>query len=183
MPPKSKSKAQSASLRKPREKGRRTRLTPEIQERIVTLVRAGHYKRVAAAQAGVAERTLYQWYDKGDQDHEAHRRIYAQFRQALDEAEAESEIILLDKITKHGTPRDHLEVLARRFPERWGRRINVEAQHQGEINHDHRGTIGHVGEPAAVRIIIADNGDTWQQGDDPGFSDAAVTLLETKAER
>jgi hypothetical protein len=163
-------KAEETSLStRRRERGRKTKLTDVISTRICDLVRVGHFKRVAAQQAGIDERTLYQWIEKGDPNHPATRTIYRQFRQALEAAEAESEIILLDKITKQGTPRDLLEVLARRFPERWARKIGLEAVGAGTtpdnpIHHRHGGAVA-----TGVTVVIADGDDVWQPTDDPGF--------------
>lgn len=171
----------SLSTRRPvarrRERGRKTKLTPEVQEKIVLLVTNGHYKRVAAQQAGVDERTLYQWIEKGDPTHPMTRAIYRQFRQALEKAEADSEVVLLDKIMKHGTARDHLEVLARRFPERWARKIGIEATGPGStpdnpIHHQH----GHTG--TGIQIIIGESGDAWQPDDDPGYFELDVQGTE-----
>jgi transposase len=158
--------------------GRKTRLTPERQDRICTLVRAGHYKRTAAQQAGIEERTLYQWYAKGDPAHPLHRRKYAQFRQALDKAEAESEVVLLDTVLKTNDPRMALEVLKRRFPTRWGDRTRLE--HTGEtdesgeskpigVNHS-----GAIDTGAAVQIIFESPADVWDPDVDqaPEQSDA-----------
>ena len=178
--------AQNQITKPPKGRGRKTRLTPEIQAKIVALVKAGHYKRTAAAQAGINERTLYHWYDKGDRDHPNHRKIYGQFRQALDKAEAESEVVLLDKIWQEGTARDHLEVLARRFPERWARRIDVGVQGDPTKPIEHRHSMGggsHNAAPMpAVQILIGSTDDCWQDDDDPGTLEAASQLIETKPE-
>ena len=39
--------------------GRRSQLTAEIQERIVSAIRAGNYANIAAQYAGIAESTFY----------------------------------------------------------------------------------------------------------------------------
>jgi transposase-like protein len=176
--------AQNQLSKPPRGRGRRTRLTPEIQAKIIALVTAGHYKRTAAAHAGINERTLYQWYDKGDREHPSHRKIYGQFRQALDKAEAESEIVLLDKICQEGTARDFLEVLARRFPDRWAKRIDVGVQGDPTKPIEHRHSMGNGSQAApmpAVQIVIGSTEDCWQDDDDPGTLEAASQLIETKA--
>jgi transposase-like protein len=45
--------------------GRRTKLTPEIQDRIYASLRAGNYACVAARLAGIAESTFYDWLEQG----------------------------------------------------------------------------------------------------------------------
>jgi len=44
--------------------GRPTKLSPETQEKIVTCVAAGNYIDVAAAYAGVAKSTVYEWMSR-----------------------------------------------------------------------------------------------------------------------
>ena len=45
--------------------GRPSKLTPEVQEKIVTAIRAGNYAQVAAVYAGIGERTFYRWMELG----------------------------------------------------------------------------------------------------------------------
>ena len=46
--------------------GRPSKLTPEVQEKIVTAIRAGNYAQVAAVYAGIGERTFYRWMERGE---------------------------------------------------------------------------------------------------------------------
>ncbi len=80
---------------------RPSKLTPEIHERIVQLVKAGMFLKDAAAFSQVGERTLYDWLERGqmaelqeemgepvDED----ERRYAEFSQAIEEARAYANI-------------------------------------------------------------------------------------------
>ena len=146
-----------------RGRGRQPKLTPERQEKICALIRAGHYKKVAAAQSGISERNFYQWIARGDPEHPGYKKRYADFASAVEQAEAESELVLLDEIKKGG-PREHLEILKRRFPERWGDRHRMEHSGPGDqpmaVNHS-----GTIQGPAPVQIII-NQGDTWSEEDE-----------------
>lgn len=76
----------------PRSPGRPLRLTDEVQEKIVALVRAGAFQGAAAEAAGVPERTFYEWRARGRGEHRTRRatpRLRA-FAQAVDQAAAEA---------------------------------------------------------------------------------------------
>lgn len=163
--------------------GRKAKLTAERQARICELIRAGHYKRVAAAQAGISEKTFYEWLQRGEPGAANYQRRFAQFREAVLQAEAESEEILLRKVLEGG-PKLALEILARRFPERWRRRVAVD--HKGEQGHLHyhtgpgiEGGANGGGRSAAVQIVIQESGDAWQPSDDPSYLIAETTEIET----
>ena len=47
---------------------RPTALTPELQERICTAIRAGAPPETAAIYAGVAARTYYRWMARGERE-------------------------------------------------------------------------------------------------------------------
>jgi hypothetical protein len=104
--------------------GRPSKLTPEVQEKIVTAIRAGNYAQVAAVYAGITERTYYRWMELGDQ---ARGGRYLQFFQAVKAAEGEAEVravaIIQKKMT--GDWRAAMAYLERKHPKRWGRRVDV----------------------------------------------------------
>lgn len=105
--------------------GRRTKLTPEIQEKIVSAIRAGNYANVAAEYAGIGERTFYRWLERG---REANRGIYWHFWQAVKKAEREAEVRAVAIIQKHmeGNWQAAMTYLERKFPQRWSRRDRLE---------------------------------------------------------
>lgn len=72
--------------------GRPTKLTPEVQEVIVSAIRAGNYIETAAALAGISKDALYDWLKKGNDPYGfAKARIYREFADAVKKAVAESE--------------------------------------------------------------------------------------------
>jgi hypothetical protein len=92
---------------------RPTKLSTQLQAKIVGLVEAGNYPLTAARAAGLSPATLYRWLRDP-------RPLYRAFRDALDQAEARSEAAAVKKLVAS----DHRGVLAhleRRFPEHWGK--------------------------------------------------------------
>jgi hypothetical protein len=105
--------------------GRPTKLNDEVQEKIVSLVRAGNYPEVAAQAAGVAGRTYYEWMAKGEDG----REPYAQFMQAVKEAQAAAEshaVTIIRKAALDGSWQAAAWFLERSKAERWRRKENVE---------------------------------------------------------
>jgi hypothetical protein len=101
--------------------GRPLLLTDEVQERIVSALRAGAYIETAAAYSGIARPTLYLWIKKGRADP---RGRYGVFVDAVDRAIADSEVRDLALITRAATNQWQAAAwkLERRSPDRWGRR-------------------------------------------------------------
>lgn len=72
-----------------RKLGRHTKLTPEIQEKIVsTISQSGSYATVAARAAGISERAFYNWLTRGAKGEQP----YLAFLEAVSKAEAEAEV-------------------------------------------------------------------------------------------
>lgn len=75
-------------------RGRVTKLTPELSKRICDAVRAGNYMSVAARFCGVSEGTVADWLARGRGDHPTRSasKIYVEFAQDVDAAEAGAEV-------------------------------------------------------------------------------------------
>ncbi len=114
--------------------GRRTKLTAEVQEKIVSAIRAGNYANVAAGYAGIGERTFYRWLQRGQ---EAKQGLYRQFWQAVKKAEREAEVRAVAIIQKHMEDnwQAAMTYLERKFPGRWGRRdrLRVDLNPKAEL--------------------------------------------------
>jgi hypothetical protein len=124
--------------------GRPTKLTADIQERILDAVLEGNYLEVAAQAVGVNKTTLYRWLRKADEleakalehfddelpepgDLYQHTDpadwVYLDFRHALKSAEAFSETDLLRRASAGANGwQAPMTVLERRHPSRWRRR-------------------------------------------------------------
>lgn len=105
-------------------------IDPALQGKIMAFVRAGAYPERAAVAAGIGERTHYLWQSKGLEERE-HReagkpprktwQIYLDYVDALDQAIAEAEMLLLGRVAQGGPQWNaHMTILERRFRDRWG---------------------------------------------------------------
>ena len=104
--------------------GRPTKLTPEVQEAIVTAVLAGSYLETAAAAAGINRDTLYHWLRTGARSNGGIQRA---FSDAVKKALAESEI-RLGAFVRRAAPVEWQAaawMLERKFPDRYGRREKI----------------------------------------------------------
>ena len=115
---------------------RPTKLTPEIQARIVALLRAGNYMETAAAAAGISKQTLYDWLKRGA------RTKSGQFRgflDAVEKATAEAEARMVAIIAKASEKQWQAAAwhLERTKPERYGRheRVEMSGRDGGPIQH------------------------------------------------
>jgi hypothetical protein len=104
--------------------GRPSKLTPELQEKIVTAIRAGNYAEIAAGYAGIGTTTYYRWMQQGEEQSSGR---YREFREAVKAAEGEAEIRAVAMVQKQMP--EHWQAamtyLERKFPARWGRRMDV----------------------------------------------------------
>ena len=130
----SKNAAKDAPTKKKR-RGRRTKLTVEKVDAICDYIRAGNYQKVAAALAGVKERTFYNWVERA---REAKRPTAVQrhLLQSLALAEAQFEGLHVQRIFNSRDPRVSLEMLARRFPDRWSPTQKQERRHVDKEGED-----------------------------------------------
>ena len=101
--------------------GRPSKLSPEIQERICSALRDGNYESAAAAAGGVGTSTVRQWLQWG---RDAKSARYVAFLAAVTRAREDAELRLVE-LWQEAMPSDWraiAEFLARRYPERWGKR-------------------------------------------------------------
>jgi len=109
--------------------GRPSLLTAETRAKLLEAIREGVSREAACAYAGISYTTLVRWLRQGRQDEEG------EFRELLvdvKQAEAELEIQVLEQIRQDlpGNPRAALSLLARRFPRRWGERVNITVERE-----------------------------------------------------
>lgn len=123
-------------------KGRPSKLTPEVHERIVRSMRAGNYFETACRAAGISPATGYLWKAWGEGREVKGRpkprvlRPYVAFVDAVTRAEAHAEEQAAANWLKHARKaedwRGEAEYLQRRHPDRWGRQ-RVDVRHEGEV--------------------------------------------------
>lgn len=136
---------------KKNKRGRNTKLTQEVQKKIVRNLKKGNTYETAALMAGVSRSTFYNWMTRGEngQEENIEDHVYIDFREAVEEAIAHAEADRVQTIldAAKGTGRYkgaadwraakwYLEV---RNPAAWGRidRVKAELEHSGEVKDNH----------------------------------------------
>lgn len=101
----------------------RSKLTDDTRDTLARVIGAGGTYALAATVAGISERTLYAWLERGDP---ARRRArdapHRDLRAAIDRARAqrESDLVLqMTRAAQRGSWRAAAWLLERRHPERW----------------------------------------------------------------
>ncbi len=127
--------------------GRHSKLTPEVQERIVSAIRGGNYLEVAAQFAGIGTSTLYRWLANADDPHAD--PSYREFRDAVESARSAAEVrnvTLIQQAANDGTWQAAAWYLERTAWQRWGRRTMVtgDAGEAIKVEVDHRQTLRQV---------------------------------------
>ena len=109
--------------------GRKSKLTPVIQQRICEAITAGNYNHVAAQAAGIGETSFYRWMAQGEEAQSGTKRA---FWVAVKNAEAEAEIRNVG-IIESAAPETWQAAawwLERKHNDRWARKERQE--HVGE---------------------------------------------------
>jgi hypothetical protein len=111
---------------KPRKKmGRPTTFDPDKAKNVITMILAGNYIETAAAAAGVAKSTLYDWLKYGAAQKSGK---YKDFSDAVYEAVAKAEAIDVTHVgtaARSGDWRAAAWRLERRNSKRWGRKEHI----------------------------------------------------------
>lgn len=107
---------------------RPTKLTAEVHEQIISLIKLGNYRETAAAAAGIDRLTLRAWLRKGA----AGNRTYAKFSKEMDKAEAEAESAHVLRIVSASIEdyRAATWILSRKYADKWGDKVQLIVQEQ-----------------------------------------------------
>jgi predicted site-specific integrase-resolvase len=108
--------------------GRQTKLTPQLQARIVQVLEAGNYIEAACDYVGINQDTYHEWVKRGKRGNKADREAgYSEFSEAVKRAQAQAEILSVARIRKAGQEGEWTAdawYLERSHPERWGRHVS-----------------------------------------------------------
>ncbi len=109
--------------------GRKTKLTPELQDDVVKRIRAGNYIKVACQAVGISHTAYFDWLKKGQEG----KSPYAEFLDAIKKAESEAHVNYVAIVASHAPKQWQAAAwwLERRFPDKWGRRDRLDVK--GEI--------------------------------------------------
>ena len=118
--------------------GRPSKLTPVMRRRFLAAVRRGHHFKAACDYAGIGEQTFRAWMVRGAKDADESSSIsspYAEFRASVLAATSQAEDDLVKTFHKAGKKdwQASKEFLARRWPQRWGAKVNGGDQAIGPI--------------------------------------------------
>jgi hypothetical protein len=106
----------------PRSPGRPTRLTKDVVEEILDILRVGGYAETAAAAVGISPRTWQHWIKRGDPDGTKQAdRPYREFREQVEQAVAEGEAACVAAI-RQASAKDWKAaawMLERQQPDKW----------------------------------------------------------------
>ena len=120
---------QKSSKKTTTAKGRKSKLTQELIEKISNEIEKGNYQKVAARKCGVGESTFYAWMEK------AEGGVGGQFQElmeAVKNASAVAESRAIQTILADDSWQSKAWFLERRFPERWRRKDRLDAHHTRE---------------------------------------------------
>lgn len=112
--------------------GRPSLFTEEVRTKILTALRGGNYRSVAAQYAGVSHSTLRNWLLLAKDPHAPPE--YVEFLQDVEKAEADAEvadIALIRRSAQDGNWNAAAWVRERKNPERWGRKDRSQVEISG----------------------------------------------------
>ena len=123
--------------------GRKPKLNPDTQERIVSAIAAGNYNSVAAQYGGISEGTFYRWMEQGEK---ASSGLYHEFHEAVKKAESQAEVrnVAIIERAAQDTWQAAAWWLERKHFARWGRKERIEAT-------------GKDGQPLIIRVVYDDH--------------------------
>jgi transposase len=130
--------------------GRPTKLTPNLQDEIVDLLKAGNYIETTCAVVGINKTTFYQWLKRGKSSIRSTK--YTIFRDVVTKAMAFAEARLVALITRAAEKNWSAAVwiLEHKYPERWGKQ-NVKTENLDEIEKEIENEV-HMSEDMKVLI-------------------------------
>lgn len=169
------------STTRKRPPGRPTVLTDDVQDRIVSAVRAGSYLDDAASYAGIARQTLWRWLSAGrtaqdkidnDEDITDHEHRLVEFCNAVEKARADAvirNIGIIQQAAQDGSWQASAWYLERTNPRKWGRHETVEITGADggaiQVEHSVKDTLAakfQAAERAALDVIEAREAPTPQ---------------------
>lgn len=122
--------------------GRRTTLTLELQNNLVTLVQTGNYYQTACGYCQLPVSTFFLWMKRGEIELErlikqqektgkhgkplVKELIYLEFMEAIKNADAKAEVTAVMKVRQDKDWKAHMTFLERRWSKRWRRKDHHE---------------------------------------------------------
>ena len=114
------------------ERGRPSKLTEEVKDKLVKAISQGNYYEAACSYAGITYATFRNWMNEGE---EATDGEYFDFFDTIKKAESAAELRMVQEWQKH-VPNNWQAIatfMERRYPDRWGRRERRDVNVSGEM--------------------------------------------------
>jgi hypothetical protein len=141
----------------------KSKLTPEIKDKIGTNITLGMPLKFAAQAAGITEATFYNWMEKGETEKSGKHVEFFEYIKECQSKAVQLHLKLITKAAKEGSWQASAWILERRHPEEFGRRDRVDLKAEANVTQE-----------AKVIFYLPDNGR------DPDFIPAAVPEKEIK---
>jgi len=122
-----------------RGRGRPSKITPALIQKIADVVRSGCYLDTAARFCGIDKVTFHSWMKKG---HEQKRGLYRDFLNALEEAQAAADV------------RDHATITAASKRDWKAAEVHLKLRHPGRYATKKIEASGPDGKPIAVQSSV-----------------------------
>lgn len=107
-------------------------LNEELINTICEIIEKGNFAKTAIQATGISESSYYRWLKQGQEDSENDvESIERKFWESVKQAEARSEIELIERVKEE--PTGNRWLLARRFRDRFGDRLEVDHTGKTEI--------------------------------------------------
>ena len=117
----------------------KTKLTPEIQKKIIKNIKKGFYIKQASQAVGICKATYYNWLLRGAKVLQLKKKggkipksekIFLDFLDMTWQANAIGELKIYSEIRSQVKKdwRAGMEILARKYPQRWARRDKLEVK-------------------------------------------------------
>lgn len=147
--------------------GRPSKFTEATREKVLTALRMGHYRSVAAAYAGISHETLRRWLKEAENP--TADAEFRGFRDSVDVAEAQAEAIdlgLIRQAARDGEWRAAAWRLERSHPDRWGKKDRSEVHVSGQIDHSVEVRVG--ADPISIAALARSLGERSAEAVDLG---------------
>jgi hypothetical protein len=118
-----------------------SKFIPEVRNKVVLAIRNGNHRDAAAKYAGVTYQQFRRWMVRGEKLSEEEYdslseedQEYVDFYQVINQAEAEAEVAAVVQWKKF-FERDYKasrDFLARRYPQRWGQKVEVSVSNKDD---------------------------------------------------
>lgn len=119
------------------------KFTPAVKRKILVSLQMGHFPSTAAGYAGVTEKTLLNWWARGQMAGpdaaDVDLELY-EFSEMCRQARANSKVGLISILWRHAREdgKVALQLLSKLFPEDYGNTVKHEVNHSGTVQHELR---------------------------------------------